>query len=345
MASVSIILPTYNRARFLPQAFRSIGEQTWADWEVLVVDDGSTDETAAVVAELSARTRNPVRYLRQDNQGPAGARNTGLDAARGDYIAFFDSDDYWLPHHLHACVTALEAHAEIDWAYGACRMVEHASGRVLMDSTFYEEGRPRPFLRLRTRPAGPLRIIDDPGAVPCMITHGLYCGLQCSVLRRRVCERLRFPPYRVGEDLVFIVQALKADHRFAYFDDVHTLYHAHGENISAAAAGSLEKQLRAYEDITRGFASLPERVALTRAERRALNVRLSREYFWHLGYNLLWQHGRRQEALKRFWQGLRLRPWNLVLWKTYLLARVRTLLAGPGPSASPPAAGRCALRS
>src|SRR3712207_6270965 len=96
--TVSIILPTYNRAKFLPQAFGSIRSQTWTDWELIIVDDGSTDETPEFLKELTANFQQPVRYICQENQGAYGARNTGLDHAIGKYIAFFDSDDLWLPH-------------------------------------------------------------------------------------------------------------------------------------------------------------------------------------------------------------------------------------------------------
>src|SRR5262245_27498581 len=105
--AVTIILPTYNRARFLPQAFASIREQTFTDWELIVVDDGSTDNSGDLVALLSADLGPRVRYIRQDNRGPNAARVTGLRAAAGAYVAFFDSDDAWLPHHLQDCVDAL----------------------------------------------------------------------------------------------------------------------------------------------------------------------------------------------------------------------------------------------
>src|SRR5438105_13937181 len=91
--AVSIILPTYNRAKFLPQALASIRAQQFTDWELIVVDDGSTDDTAAVVRGLATDITQPVRYVRQENQGPYAARNTGLDHAAGELVAFFDSDD------------------------------------------------------------------------------------------------------------------------------------------------------------------------------------------------------------------------------------------------------------
>src|SRR5947209_3744474 len=91
--AVSIVLPTYNRARFLPEAFESIRAQKFTRWELIVIDDGSTDETRAVVAALSADLPQPARYHYQANQGPAAARNAGIDLTQEKYIAFYDSDD------------------------------------------------------------------------------------------------------------------------------------------------------------------------------------------------------------------------------------------------------------
>src|SRR5947207_12487932 len=89
--TVSIVLPTYNRAPFLPQAFAAIQGQQWTDWELIVVDDGSTDNTPLIIADLSAELRQQVLYIYQENQGAYGARNIGLDHARSKYIAFYDS--------------------------------------------------------------------------------------------------------------------------------------------------------------------------------------------------------------------------------------------------------------
>jgi CelD/BcsL family acetyltransferase involved in cellulose biosynthesis len=96
MPLVSIVMPTFNRADTIARAIASIQAQTHANWELVVVDDGSTDDTVARVRGLDPR----VHVLRQDNQGVTAARNTGLGAVNGDLVAFLDSDDEWLPHHL-----------------------------------------------------------------------------------------------------------------------------------------------------------------------------------------------------------------------------------------------------
>src|SRR5262245_46652484 len=114
---VSIVLPTFNRSRFLPAAFKAIGSQQIASWELIVVDDGSTDDTRRLVDELASSIAAPVKYIFQANQGAYGARNTGVDAATGDLLAFYDSDDVWLPHHVGSCVAALDEFDDVDWVY------------------------------------------------------------------------------------------------------------------------------------------------------------------------------------------------------------------------------------
>ena len=102
---VSVIMPAFNRADTIGRAVASVVTQTFQDWELIVVDDGSTDGTASHVPGGDDR----IRVLRQDNQGITGARNTGLHASRGRLIAFLDSDDEWLPHHLELCTAFLRS--------------------------------------------------------------------------------------------------------------------------------------------------------------------------------------------------------------------------------------------
>ncbi len=106
---ISVILPTYNRAGFLERAMGSVLAQRCPCGELIVVDDGSTDETPALVARLAARSPIAVRLLHQENRGAAAARNTGIGAARGEFLAFLDSDDRWLPQKLALQAAALQA--------------------------------------------------------------------------------------------------------------------------------------------------------------------------------------------------------------------------------------------
>ena len=112
---VSVLVPTFNRAHLVPEAIRSVLSQDYAPFEVVVVDDGSTDDTATVINQEFGRR---IRYIRQENAGPGAARNTGIRASSGEYIAFQDSDDIWLPGKLRAQVDALNRHPECALVYG-----------------------------------------------------------------------------------------------------------------------------------------------------------------------------------------------------------------------------------
>lgn len=108
MPKVSIIMPTYNRADTIQRAIKSVQAQSFGDWELIVVDDGSTDDTLSLIDKLEPR----MNLIRQANRGFVEARNTGLRAGTGEYLAFLDSDDEWLPNHLDLCIAFLENHAE-----------------------------------------------------------------------------------------------------------------------------------------------------------------------------------------------------------------------------------------
>ena len=111
---VSVIVPTFNRARFIGGAIASIRGQHDVDAEILVIDDGSTDETETVARAEGA----PVVYLRFDHGGVGAARNRGLAAARGELVAFLDSDDVWPVGSLAVRREHLERHPEVDVVYG-----------------------------------------------------------------------------------------------------------------------------------------------------------------------------------------------------------------------------------
>jgi glycosyltransferase involved in cell wall biosynthesis len=102
---VSIVIPAYNCAEFINEALQSIYRQTYSHWEIIVVDDGSTDATSSILA----LHRKRIRYFAQENKGTAAARNAGLRQVRGDLIAFLDNDDVWLPEKLEHQVRVMQA--------------------------------------------------------------------------------------------------------------------------------------------------------------------------------------------------------------------------------------------
>jgi glycosyltransferase involved in cell wall biosynthesis len=126
---VSAIILTYNRADLILAAIESVLAQTYSDYEIIVIDDGSTDNTVQVLRELIETSK--IRYIWQENQGECAARNHGLRQAQGEYIAFLDSDDLWLPQKLEAQVACLETHPEAGLVQSSFLKFDDATGNNL----------------------------------------------------------------------------------------------------------------------------------------------------------------------------------------------------------------------
>jgi glycosyltransferase involved in cell wall biosynthesis len=116
----SIILPTFNRAHLLKRALDSVLAQTFTDWELLIIDDGSSDNTREAIQDYLLDPR--ISYSFEVNSGPAMARNRGIASARGEYITFIDSDDEYLPEHLQTRYESLE-NSQIDLMHGGLEIV------------------------------------------------------------------------------------------------------------------------------------------------------------------------------------------------------------------------------
>ena len=133
MPKVSVVMPVYNGERFLRESLDSVFAQTFQDFEVLCVDDGSTDNSAAVFEQYGVR----IRVLRQKNAGQSAARNAGVILAKGQYIAFLDQDDLWYPSKLLRQLAAIEAnsrvvlvHCDFDRIDEKGRMVQERAGTI-----------------------------------------------------------------------------------------------------------------------------------------------------------------------------------------------------------------------
>jgi glycosyltransferase involved in cell wall biosynthesis len=129
---VSVVMPTFNRLKYLRPAIDSVFAQTFTDWELIVADDGSEGETAAYLAALPNSPR--VKLLRLAHTGnPGTVRNAAWRAARGEYIAFLDSDDVWLPDKLALQVASLRSHPQRGWSHTAYAVIDEA-GELLTGS-------------------------------------------------------------------------------------------------------------------------------------------------------------------------------------------------------------------
>lgn len=168
MPKVSVIIPTYNRSEYVTQAIDSVLAQTYTDYEIIVVDDGSADNTKDVLLPYM----DCIRYIYQENAGLSAARNKGIKAAKGDWVAFLDSDDEWLPGKLAVQMRAVERHPQL---------VAHM---VNVNLTNYNDPYPNSFLHCKFPFEGNEGIIDDP-----FIPHFKYrtIAMPVAIMCRKEC--------------------------------------------------------------------------------------------------------------------------------------------------------------
>jgi glycosyltransferase involved in cell wall biosynthesis len=162
MPSVSIILPTFNRTRFLKLAVDSVFAQTYSDWEMIIADDGSGEETAVYLQGISA---SRVRIIRLAHSGnPSKVRNRAIEAAGGRYLAFLDSDDVWAPSKLEKQIAALANHPDSRWSYTLCDHIDESSRLIPKERpapTVFSEGWVfEPLLRLQFSIAMPTLVAE-----------------------------------------------------------------------------------------------------------------------------------------------------------------------------------------
>lgn len=133
MDTVSVVIPTYNRASFLKHSIGSVLEQTHAIQEIIVVDDGSTDNSKDIVESLARH--KPIKYIYQENKGISSARNAGIVASSGDYIAFLDSDDAWLPTKIEKQLETFKNNSSLGLVHCKIDFIDATGNRSTPPST------------------------------------------------------------------------------------------------------------------------------------------------------------------------------------------------------------------
>jgi len=230
---VSVIIPTYNRRNYIRESLDSVLAQDFYDFEVIVVDDGSTDGTEEEVRPYQDR----ICYTRQENKGAGAARNVGIRKARGQYIAFMDSDDLSRPHHLKCLSSFLDRNPE-------CAMVVGNGG--------YLEGNYRN--RSTIISAKRVKRLEQRGITVKELFDGRVVRLQGTMTRKTVFEEIGLLDewFRLSYDLDIALRIIK-DHQIGFINEEVYLWRQHGDNISSNDELRSRENLRALEKLAADF--------------------------------------------------------------------------------------------
>jgi len=207
---VSVVVPTYNAAQYLPMALDSILNQTYPHLEIIVVDDGSTDQTPHICQEY-LRKDPRIQYIRQDNQGPSAARNRGIAQTTGRFIALMDSDDLMNPKCIDLELEVIRRDPLVDIVYTAMRFID-SHGNPIGELHGQEIDPKNLVIHLLFR-----NVIPGPGAI--------FAKRECLV------KNPYNPSYKHAEDYDLMIR-LAHRYRFKYLDLPLISYRRHGANLS-----------------------------------------------------------------------------------------------------------------
>ena len=244
--AVSVIIPAYRATRFVGAAIDSVLNQSFTDYELIIINDGSPD-TGELEAILQSYSDSLI-YLKQDNRGPAAARNTGLRIARGRLVAFLDSDDYWLPDFLAEQVGFLDSNSSFDLVYSDARFIGDSplAGRTFMQMT---------------PSAGEVSFESLADERCTVILSGVVARKQAVLDVGMFNERFRY-----AEDFDLWLRLTRRGCRLGYQKKVLLAKREHPDRLCANVTTLFENALYVLDEADRTL-------AITESERRALDAR------------------------------------------------------------------------
>jgi glycosyltransferase involved in cell wall biosynthesis len=233
---IDVVIPTYNAARYIGRAIASVRAQTLPVAGIVVVDDGSADDTGSIVK----RSGSDIVLIEQANRGPAAARNTGIGASRGDYVAFLDADDEWFPITLERLSAAVQRYPEAALVTGDMAAAD-ARGRVTAESWFERRGLAAVVAGWRGAPV--------PNAVAALLRKN-FVSTSVALARREVLVSLAGfrADLRYGEDLELWAR-IAARHPIVCLPEVLGLRREHPDNTTKSVEPMLRDLVKMSEII------------------------------------------------------------------------------------------------
>jgi glycosyltransferase involved in cell wall biosynthesis len=299
MVKVSVIIPAYNYGHFVGESVRSVLNQTFTDFELIVVDDGSTDDTAQII---SAFNDHRIRYIYQKHQGVGAAQNCGIMNAKGEYITILGSDDIYLPDNLDIKVKYLDSHASVGLVCSDAYVFDNNTGAIL--GRFWRDPKVSHFW------VDPERAAREP--LRELLYRGCFIMPQATMVRREVFKDIGYfdesLPTHEDWDL-FLRMILR--YRVEIIDKPLLKLRRHTSNLS-------ENQDKMYFGAVGAINKAMKCSSLSREELKLLKNRLSPQHFRFARQSLL--KGQVSVAREALIAGIKLDPCNIKLYVHLVLS-------------------------
>lgn len=311
---VSVIMPVFNASSTLAQALNSVLWQGYEAIEIVAVDDGSTDDSLRVLGTYG----DAVRVLQQHQQGPASARNLALQHVRGQYVAFIDADDVWLPGKLPSQVAYLQSHSDVSAVFGRFSRWEAGAADGRFAEPPAQEAYEEAARRWLAQPE-PLRTTALQGDLYADLLLDSVVHIITSLVRRSAMDAAQGfdASLRTGSDYDFWLR-LSRQHRIDQLDDCVAWYRIHADSITRQPWPENAEYLILRRALERYGARGADGRVVSDHE---LQRRLFGISFGH-GYLHFW-HGQAEHARRAFAQALSHSFWHPKAWAYWLLTFVR----------------------
>jgi glycosyltransferase involved in cell wall biosynthesis len=290
----SVIIPAYNSAATLARAIESVRAQTWPAHEIIVVDDGSSDDTASVAESFG----DAIRLIRQPNSGVAAARNAGARLATGDWLAFLDADDWYAPDRIRLHAEWIAEDNTLDFLTGDYEYRDDAGNLLGTSMAQHEAGR----IMLTKAQGSPRVVMDRPAEIEAFVADHFGDTHTLSVPRQTFLELGGYPPgFKVCEDVHFLTRLVAKSRRIAVICQSLGVYVIHGASATRKnPVAAQQENVRTLEDLAKLVDGFPAAV------RQGVASRMD-----HARYNLgcaLSKTGHRVEAIQAVLPSLIERP-------------------------------------
>jgi glycosyltransferase involved in cell wall biosynthesis len=314
---VSVIIPVFNREKLVGAALDSVLSQIYTNYEILCIDDGSTDGSVDVLNKYAESHPSVITVIKNYRaKGVSGARNCGLDAAKGEYIAFLDSDDKYKPVHLSESIESLVQNPEIDLVFSD---IERIKDGVVVEKSVYQSNS-KDMRRLLGKDLVGCRVYGH-HSIRLFIKHDTLPWLHTSVVRTKFCANIRFDEcLAIFEDYKFRFDLIKSGARMAFINSIHHEYYFHTNNTYSG--NSSEKTVINCDQRILFIKRLEAAHHLTVGEKIILRKRAAGYLFWQCGCRLL-DDNLKTEARRFMKVAITIAPPSLSLLKSFVIKYIK----------------------
>lgn len=310
--AISIIVPVYNRSDKLPRLLNTVKKQSMRNWELILINDRSTDESLEIMERAAKLDDRIVCMNNTNSKGPSGARNVGLDFAKGKYIAYQDSDDEWVSYHLEVMFNYLERYPEIDIMTANPLRKREGTGEVFsydqLDLDRFQ------FTKIEDG-----YLIDKENLFDHQL-RGRVVTTQCLVGKADLLKSIKWDEsLSAAEDIMHHLQLCARKVSICHIQDYHAIYWAHSDNLTNVSGGHNPARMeKVHKSFALHWTNVLEEFSLNKCQRKFAKSELSKIYVWHLGYHSYEGQGKYLLALNCYAKAILLEPVKSKYWLMFM---------------------------